>query len=527
MKRRDFLAASVIAGAAVGANRATAQSARDTLVAISENGPNTMDPQVTGSNVPTYGIGWNCYDRLVSYGYKKLPGGGEAGDGSTIIPELAAEWEQRDLSITFKLRRDVLFQDGAPVTARDVKWSLDRALAVGGNPKFQLSTGSMETPEQFVVVDDHTFRVDLPKKNPATLPNLALGLCNVMNSELIRKNAAAGDPWGFEWTKVNVAGSGAYTVTSRTSDSVSFRRNPTWALGPLPQMERVIWRVVPSAASRRALIERGDADICNEFPPKDISELERLGNLTVYTSPIGNASQFIAMNVTTPPFDKLKVRQALAYATPYDKILDVALYGKARVLASGPAKVTSAEWPQPSPFVYDLAKARQLMAEAGLPDGFETTLSFDAGGAGILEPMCILIQESYAQIGVRLTLDKIPGSTWRAAFMSKKLPLLTNFFFGFVDSPNYYFDFTFGKGSIFNSMNYESSAMADLLLQARYETDKAKYDDLAKQYIQLSFDDVPSFPIYQPFQYVAMQKNLSGFRAVFHRQIDYRTLRRA
>ena len=147
--------------------------------------------------------------------------------------------------------------------------------------------------------------------------------------------------------------------------------------------------------------------------------------------------------------------------------------------------------------------------------------------AGILEPMCVLIQESYGQIGVKLTLDKISGANWRSAFMSKKLPLITNFFYGFIDYPHYYFDFTFGKNSIFNSMNYESAAMAGLLQKARFETDRAKYDELVKQFIQLSFDDVPSFPLYQPYQYVAMQKNLSGFRAVFHRQIDYRTLRRA
>ena len=322
MKRRDFIkgtSAVVTAGAmqSVGRRGARAEPTADTLVSLSEGGPNAMDTQVSGANVPAYGIGWNCYDRLVSYGYKKGPSGEDMTDGGTIVPELAAEWEEKDLSIAFKLRKDVVFHNGAPLTAKDVKWSLDRCIAAGGNPKFQLSTGSMEKPEQFVIVDDHTFRVDLPKKNPVALPNLALGICHIMNSELIAKNAAANDPWGFDWTRNNIAGSGAYQVTGRTSDSFAFARNPAWKLGPLPQMERVLWRVVPSASSRRALLERGDADICNEFPPKDIAEMDRQGKLTVYASLIANGTQFIGINLLVPPFDNIKVRQALAYATPF------------------------------------------------------------------------------------------------------------------------------------------------------------------------------------------------------------------
>ena len=85
------------------------------------------------------------------------------------------------------------------------------------------------------------------------------------------------------------------------------------------------------------------------------------------------------MNVKMKPFDNVKVRQAVAYAIPYQKIMDAAMFGRGKPMFGGPSEVTEAVWPQPSPYVTDLAKAKQLLAEAGLPNGFETTLSFDLG----------------------------------------------------------------------------------------------------------------------------------------------------
>ncbi len=104
-------------------------------------------------------------------------------------PELAEEWNDSGRAVTFKLRKNATFHDGAPITAKDVKWSLDRAMAAGGNPRFQLSTGSLIRPEQNVVVDDHTFRIDCDRHDPQLLPNLAFSNTNVLNSELIKKNA--------------------------------------------------------------------------------------------------------------------------------------------------------------------------------------------------------------------------------------------------------------------------------------------------------------------------------------------------
>src|SRR5207244_13491652 len=109
--------------------------------------------------------------------------------------ELAEDMNVGDMSATFKLRKDAKFQDGTPVTARDVKWSLDRAVTVGGFPTFQMRAGSLEKPEQFVVVDDHTIRVDFLRKDRLTLPDLAVIVPCVLNSGLVQKHASEKDPW--------------------------------------------------------------------------------------------------------------------------------------------------------------------------------------------------------------------------------------------------------------------------------------------------------------------------------------------
>ncbi len=153
-------------------------------------------------------------------------------------------------------------------------------------------------------------------------------------------------------------------------------------------LQRVIWRTIPSAGNRRALMERGDADISFDLPPKDVAELAKEGKLKVVGTPIENAIQYIGMLVTKPPFDNVKVRQAVAYALPYQKIMDAAMFGRGKPMFGGPPEVTEPVWPQPHPYTTDLAKAKQLLSEAGYPDGFETTLSSDLGFAVTNEPLC-------------------------------------------------------------------------------------------------------------------------------------------
>ncbi len=199
-----------------------------------------------------------------------------------------------------------------------------------------MKAGSLIKKEQFVAVDDSTFRVDFIKKDRLTVPDLAVIVPGIYNSELLKKNATEKDPWALEYTKSNTAGSGAYKVTSwKPGVETVYQRNDAWVGGKLPELKKVIWRTIPSSGNRRALMERGDADISFDLPAKDFSEMKKEGKLKMISNPIGNGMYSLELNVENPPFNNEKVRQAVAYALPYQKIVADAMFGIANPLFGG------------------------------------------------------------------------------------------------------------------------------------------------------------------------------------------------
>lgn len=339
MERRKFLKlmGSATAGAAILPYLrylpAEAAPSNRPLVVVVGHGINSLDLHRKGTNRPSYQVTVNIYDRLVRFGVKTLEDGSIAYDSNKIEPEVAESWVvgEDGKSITFKVSPKAKFWDGTPVTAHDVKWSFDRAVSLGGFPSVQMKAGSMTKPEQFVVVDDSTFRVLLPAPSKLTLPDLAVPIPFIINSKLALKHATEKDPWATEYLHKTPAGSGAYKITRwDPGQQFVYERNEEWALGPKPAIQRVIVREVPSAATRRALIERGDIDLYMDVPAKDAKELMQKGKVKISGAPIDNCLHILGLNVAQKPFDNLKVRQAIAYALPYEDILSTAGYGRGK-----------------------------------------------------------------------------------------------------------------------------------------------------------------------------------------------------
>ncbi|MBL4690325.1 MAG: twin-arginine translocation signal domain-containing protein, partial [Rhodospirillales bacterium] len=280
MDRRNFLKT---VGVATGASvlpflrylPAKAAGRADTLVVVSGHGINSLDLHRKGTNRPSYQVTVNIYDRLVRFGVKTLSDGSMAYDSTKIEPEVAESWtvSADGKSLTFKISPKAKFWDGTQVTAQDVKWSIDRAVSLGGFPAVQMKAGSMEKPDQFVVVDDMTFRIDLPKPSKLTLPDLAVPIPFIINSKVAKANATKKDPWATEYLHKTAAGSGAFKIARwDPGQQFVYERNENWALGPKPGVKRVIVREIPSAATRRALTERGDADLYMNVSAKDAKE---------------------------------------------------------------------------------------------------------------------------------------------------------------------------------------------------------------------------------------------------------------
>ncbi len=501
---------------------------KDTLVIVTGAGVNSMDIHRTGTNRPSYQVAVNMYDRLVTFGVKSEGNGGFKYDSTVIEPELATSWELVDdgNAYVFKLREDATFWDGSPVTAMDVKWSFDRAVSLGGFPAVQMKAGGMTSPDQFEVIDEKTFKVKMTSPSKLTLPDLAVPVPIIINSDVAKKNATAEDPWATEYLHKNPAGGGAYMLERwDPGQQLVYKRFDDWKNGDLPAMKRVIVREVPSAATRRALVERGDVDVALGLPNKDSKELADAGKLTVVSSTIDNALHAVGMNLEFEPFQNVKVRQAIAYALPYQDIFDAAAYGLGEKMWGGASmKPMTAEWPQPFPYSTDLEKAKALLVEAGYPDGFSVPISINLGFAQWTEPTALLMQESLAKIGIKADINKIPGASWRTkALVEKGLELHLKNFGGWLNYPDYYFYWVYIKGHLFNSMNYDNSEVASLVdITLPMPVDAPDYEPNVKRLMEIGFEEVPMVPIWQPTLEVAMQPGVEGFVNWFHRQLDIR-----
>ena len=275
---RRLLAAVAFVAFSLAAGSAQAQTRAETLRYVTGASVNTLDPNIPGSTREAFAVSLSTYDRLVSFGRKQL-NGKWVFDLGKITGELAESYEVSPdgLKMTFRLRKDAKFQDGSPVTAEDVKWSLDRVVTAPVLGKAQLLTGSMTSADQFKVIDPLTIEVTLPKPDKLALPNLATVYPIIINSKLAKQHATADDPWATAWLKENTAGSGAYKIetlqarraghhvpqrrrgtaarrTSRRSSSASScsrcrsrRHAPTWSSAATP---------ISSSTCRRATFSR-------------------------------------------------------------------------------------------------------------------------------------------------------------------------------------------------------------------------------------------------------------------------------
>lgn len=532
MKRRDFCSLAAMAGSAgtVPFRWAQAQSRAESLRVLSEAAPNSFDPIGVGVNRNAIQVHWNTYDRLLRFGTKPGPDNTLYFDYYKIEGEVAERFEITDdgRTITLHLRRDATFHDGSPLTADDVKWSLDRVI---GTPigRAQFATGSMSSADQFVVVDAHTVRITIPRADRFTLPNLAGTYPAIFNSKLARANATAQDPWASEWLKTNIAGGGPFRLDAHTpGQSVTFSRFDGWKNGALPGFRRVLWQVVPNAQARRSSLERGDADIVQDLPPQDAVSLAQGGQVRVVGVPMAGAFQFIGMNGSKPPFDSVKVRQAIAYALPYEQMFEAALFRRGRPLFGGRAnEADGTDFPQPLGYTTNPERAKQLLSEAGFANGFETTFSFELSLATVAEPVSLLVQEALGKIGIRVTINKVPGGQLGTLLQNKEVPFFFEGSTAYFADPDYFFRIFYSGATRWNFGSYTNPEFQSLVERTRYETDKAAYERDVARMIALAKQDVPIILLWQPALDTGMQKSIEGYKYQFHRMLELRTLRRA
>jgi len=531
LKRRSVLhTATGIVGLASLPRVAFGQSRAETLRYVTGANVNTLDPSVPGTTRESFGLSMNVYDRLFTFGRKKA-GGNWVFDATQIRGELAKGYQVSPdgLTITITLRPDATWHDGSPVTAEDIKWSLDRAVSAKSLAPPQMSTGSITSTDQFRIVDDHTIEMTLPKPDRLGLANLCVPYAIMINSKLAKQHVTADDPWAMDWLKSNSAASGAYTVESfKPGESVILRRNESWKGGALPFFRRVIVQTVPEPATRANLIEKGDADLSIDLAASDIPTMEKSAKTKVVSVPQTNGFTHISMNTQKAPFDNVKVRQAIAAALPYEDMFKAALFARGRRLygADWSGMPPDSSFPQPMPLKSDPARAKQLLAEAGMPEGFKTSFSFSTGAAATAEPVAALLKEALGKVGIDVEIQKKPDAEFNTLESDKTLGFFIDAGTAWLPATYYYFYLYFTRDQRWNFASWKNTDIERLSAAARFERDPAKYEEECKKMIELFAENVPLIMLWQPNHDAVMAANIDGYTYQFYRQADFRDLKR-
>lgn len=298
----------------------------------------------------------------------------EFKNGTTEVqPALAKSWDISDdgLTFTFHLEEGVKFHDGTPFNADAVVFSLGRQLWED-HPYYNLGPwkywGYMDMSnivKDIVAVDEYTVRIDLKKVEAPFLANLAMDFAGMVSPTAVEK-------YGEDF-KSNPVGTGPFKFVSwQKDDNIVLERNDDYWRRPA-YLDRLILKVIPDATARYLALQKGEIDVMDFPSPEDLAEMKANPDLKVIQQEGLNVG-YLALNTQKKPYDNKLVRQAMNYAINKEEII-TAVFGEAGTAAKNPIPPTMWSYNNAiDPYPYDPAKARELLAEAGYPDGFTTEL---------------------------------------------------------------------------------------------------------------------------------------------------------
>jgi peptide/nickel transport system substrate-binding protein len=420
------IAAPALAGLSAqrwGALAAARQDdAATTLVIANSATPSGADLDIHLSPA-THDLMGNTMDQLV--GFKRITdSNGQLDlDLNTVEGRLAEDWtvSPDGLTVTFRLRQGVMSPYGNELTAEDVKWKWDRGYELKGVGAFYYPILKIRDNNSIKVVDKYTISFTSEAVSTSAVVLHSNVYVSIPDSTEAKKHATAEDPWAMTWMATNGAGFGAYKVDLwEAGKQVVLTANPDYWDGA-PKMQTVVYREVPADANRLALLQSGDVDIALQLSPRQRDQLASDEAVTVsYWK--STAEMFLGMNDGAEPFSDPRVRQAINFALPQQDILDTVWFGQARQLKSSVPDIFPDYAGEFWNYETNFDKARSLLAEAGLPDGFESSISYDAGLAGA-EDMAVLIQTNLNEVGIRTQLNKAPAANFFERVQKHEFPM--------------------------------------------------------------------------------------------------------
>ena len=425
--------------------------------------------------------------------------------------KLAEKWEvTSDGTVArFFLRQGVKSNWGNELTAEDVKWTWDRKLHLTGLGPFQTGVLNITKEEQIQVDGPYVISFHVPKPNPLLLKQM-VNLSNpVYDVTKCKQVATQDDPWAHKFLENNSAGFGPYVVGQLTrGQQAVFKARADYYRGK-PYMDTVIFKEVPTSATRLSLLQGGGVDIAQFLQPLEYAALRNAAGVSVDAVKASFAI-WIELNTKFKPFDDVRVRKALNFALPREEILKTVFQSLADKQTGCIPEIypnfTDKFWQYDT----DLDKAKALLGEAGLKDGFKSSLTYDAGNP-VQEPIAILFQTSLRKIGVDITLNKVPAATFYDFVTKRQQPMIFYLDSPWVPDPGYSAQLYFNSESYVDYSNYANSQVNDLIKSGLETLDPAARQETYTKVQQTVMDEAPWTFIAWPRYVLARRSNLKGF----------------
>ncbi len=432
------------------------------------------------------------YTTPILWGTKQRPDGLFIYDTDTLEMVLATAYkvsEDRQM-IAFTLRNNAKFANGDPLNAQALKESY--AWFLGAKGSGQLRVNGLPSADRIEVVDDVTVR-----------------LHSIVHAKEILKHTTADDPFGTKWAETKVIESGPFVIeTWQKGTMMSLVPNPH-SFQP-SKLERIILQVVPDASTRRIVLERGDVDFAVYIAPKDIADLRKVSGVKVASYPSARG-WWLGMTWRKEPFNNIHFRRAMAWAMPYETLMQVVTHGLSERLRSCVPKNVSGYVGDFWPYETDLAKAREELAQAQVPDGFSLTMPVYANDP-FDEETNVLLRESLVQLGLKITLQKMPMGQKRSLLTQKQVDMAVYDWRPWVPDAGYFIYFNWLPDSFTNYWSYANPEAQTLGNEAiTMAVDSPERNAKLRRFQEIVNGDIGLVPLFNQFDNITMREHVQGY----------------
>ena len=510
-----------------GGDKAASESDRgDTLIIAVAGDPETLDAE-WGQAARANETIKNLYAQWVKYETKDSGDGYEIADLPNVEGEVLESIDQADDgTVTMKVRADAKFPDGSPITADDLIFKVKRSLEMQAGSIFDFNIIGLTKMSQVKKVSDSEIQFKLPKASPIVGPMLRDQDAGIVDTKLVKEHMTDDDPWGTEWVARNAAPTGAYVISENQPGSrLVLKANPEY-WGEEPYFKEVILQIVPSPDERMLLLQEGKVDIAEDLSIEAAARLKDADGVNVRSVP-SISQDLLGFVMDKEPFDDPLVRQAVAYAIPYEDLASGVLQGE--------AKTPKGVWPQNSiwfedaewPYAHDPEKAKELLQQAGKAEGVKFSVEIkdtDADAAALAVP----IQTALKDVGIDMQIEELSAAQFTENIGKKSMQAWIQTNLGsYVDDPYYQTFLWFGTESVLNWFKYSNPKVDAALEKFSTVLPEDEKRALAKEVQTELNNDLPTISLGEPNYLLPMRDDIEGFLYEPDGLVTYRTLKRA